>query len=340
MEKGNRVMKNSTSDFNRVNLCLVLIIFYLGLPFWLDNLELSLFFTKNISNSFQPEYVKIILYFIYFLFLFVFSLFCLRQFNFFKLKISCLGIHKIKKYLNRIKRVKKNENDIWKNIVLTIESTHHSSILSKIKDLDTETTINLPKYNSKYDFNMVFIHKIREFIILFEIILEKLNHKDMLDEYTPIYQDFILKKLNQLYSLKYQFRAKLIFSKLVIYFIPFLFLLGYIYLLSIMKIEKYIFFNPYLDFFLGLGILVFSIPILLMSSNYIKKKNLWIMNTFQVSFTKNLMLQTIIQIILVSFITILMIKGFSLLEGEEQEHITAFKNLFNFFKDIWYRISK
>jgi hypothetical protein len=336
LKKEDKIMKKSTIELNRVSLCLALIFFYLGLPFWITHWDFLLSFLKNIEII-RFEYIKIILYFIYFVFLFVLSFSCLKQFNFYRLKVFCLGINKVQKELNKIKKEDKDENEIWKDIVLNIESTHHSSILSKIKNLDTETKINLPKYNSKYDFTTVFIHKIREFIVLFEIILEKLNHKDILDSNTEKYKIFIQKKLNQLYSLKYFFRANLILSKLTTYFISFLLVLFVIYFLSKVGVLNNTEENPlassYLNFFLGLGILIFSIPSLLMFSNYIKTFKLWIINKLKVSFSKNLMLQTSLQIILVAIITILMIKGFSLLE--DRTSVTSeFKDLFVFFKDM------
>ncbi len=301
---------------------IVVFIYFIILYFVpYDLIEPSIRFFMPFLN---PDYAKIIGYFIYFIFLFMIIFFYLKQFDLY-LFISRL-INKEDKEVDIIK-TKESDYITWKEIILNIESTRHTSILSKIKDLDTESEINFPKYNRKYDFNIVFLHKIREFIILFENILDKLKHKDLdkNQENNENNKNFIQNKLYELYIYKYLFKIKLISIKLFYYLIPYAILL-----LALKFIPNLIEREAFINFFLGISILIFSIPILILLNNFTQYLKVYIFKDMNIIFSKSLLLDISIQILLTFGITIIMIWGFNQLDTNPHN----FHDIFIFFKDM------
>jgi len=300
---------------------IIIILLYICLSIFIKDIGSSITFL-------QVNYVKVIAYFIYFIFLFMIIFFYLKQFNLYTYMRSFLIKDNKENYIIKITE---DDNSEWKNIILNIESTRHISILSKIKDLDTETEINIPKYNYKYDFNIVFLHKVREFIVLFENILEKLKHRD-LDENSKENEKsktFIQNKLYELYLYKYLFKVKLIFIKLIYYLIPYAILLLSLNIVNDPNME----YEAFLNFFLGLGILVFSMPVLLLINNIIQFLKILLFKELDMSFSKSLLLDVSIQIVITLAITIIMLWGFSKLDNPTAStHI--FHDIFVFFKDM------
>ncbi|HFU76285.1 MAG TPA: mechanosensitive ion channel [Arcobacter sp.] len=251
------------------------------------------------------------------------------------LNYQCLKIKvQIRQEMNKksIISIIDNDNNTWKNIILNIESTRHISILSKIKDLDTENEINLPKYNRNYDFNIVFLHKIREFIILFENILEKLKHKDLEEnaKENEKHKKFMENKLYELYLYKYLFKVKLIFIKFLYYFIPYGILLLSLNILKSSDVD----YDAFLNFFVGLGILIFAMPSLLFFNNLIQYLKILSFKKLKISFSKSLLLDVSLQIFITLVITTIMIYGFNQLENTKSSNPHVFHDIFVFFKDM------
>ncbi len=296
----------------------IMFLIYMGLFKFIEPISEYLIF-------FKIDYTNIIGYFIYFLFLYMFILFSLKQFDLYKL-LFFKDETDNDDNKNSIIKTDNDDNRIWKNIILNIELTHHNSILSKIKKLDIENIITFPKFNKNHDFNIVFLHKIREFIILFENILEKLNHREL--DKDKENKDFIQKKLYELYIYKYKFKMKLIFIKLIYYSIPYLFLfLSLKYFLPI-EAEK----EAFIAFTCGLAILLFSMPVLLLLNNLYHFIKVYIFKKMNIVFSKSLLLDITSQIFIALFITIIILSGFEQLNKPAQLH--KFHDIFFFFKDI------
>jgi hypothetical protein len=254
--------------------------------------------------------------------------------------------------------IDKDENEIWKKIVYYIESTQHSSIISKIKDMDIENSIKVTDYKADYDFNAVFIHKIREFIVLFQIILDKLEHKDALSLYhlsedeVKNYRDFLELKINQFQIGKYGFKTVLIFKEILYYLIPFL----------IMLISSYIFQNQeniyFFNFFLGLGLIIFSIPIFLFFNYFficsIKSISYYLKRELDIYFKSNFIVNFFLNLIFVFLFTFIILKGVDYIESNRvtkvetncvdfnksicKEDTSDFHKVFHFFKKVTFEV--
>ncbi len=158
--------------------------------------------------------------------------------------ILTLDCKKIEKENAQIKK-------LWKHIVLKIESTHHTSLQNRIKDLDSYEEINFPMFKKinhknpkdnkqniyihKFDFDALFLNKIKEFALFFEMLNEKYEHKSMYLEYINddeaifnAHKNFIKEKVVSLYKVKYLFKFLLEFKNFLVIFIP-LVIVGSIY---------------------------------------------------------------------------------------------------------------
>jgi len=197
---------------------IISIIFYI-------TQETSVSISKSLDFIINPTYTVII---INFLLIIIITLYLYHFIN----------NHKIKKFDSWIKsRVEKlfkksisdisdsNENKKWSDIVSLLETTHHTSIIARIKKLESEDKINLPKFIFEFHFNRKFLHRIREFVVLFESILEKMKHESFYDgdnkDNKEEEKEKIKDKLEFIYLLKYKYKLYLQFYNIVYLIIPF-----------------------------------------------------------------------------------------------------------------------
>jgi len=302
------------------------VFFFIGIIFSMP--FLFKFFSIKVIDFFDflyinREYLEVVFYFLYFSFIYILFLFCIRL-----LPVKFYSLNSLK--------VSEEDNNIWKKIISKIESTHHTSILAKVKDLDTETKINFPKFNPKYDFSLVYVNKIREFIILFEAVLEKLQHRDIaqLEESRgeiDIYREFIIEKLKDLYIHKYLFKSKIIFFKIVPYFISYIFILIYLHFLYRFNIIDLNFLNDYKNFFTGLLIIILAIPTIFLIVNFIQFSFMYASKKLNFYFLENTILYIVGQILVMLFIIITIIAGLRFINSIEYE---PFKIIFSISRDI------
>lgn len=285
------------------------------------------------------------------------------SFTFFELLLNKLFRSKItQKFVKRILIIHtKNSNikdtkeyrKIWKRIVLKIESTHHLSLLNKIKELDSYEDINFPQYQElsknniegkninnyihSYDFNSIFLNKIREFAIFFEMIYEKYNHKSMYEEYKINQYDLLIKhkkflfqNMVNFYKMKYLFRLLL---DLKIFLLTILPLLTPIYISNVFftDAEKY---NFFLTAILYIAIIY---PLLRLTDSIFQIALLY---TIQFHTNRMILVHGFYLIILAYCFTLLGLQGIDLFyQFEITYKTTAFGEIYEILKGLMFSLN-
>jgi len=234
-------------------LLIISIIFYI-------TKETSVSISKSLGFILNPTYTVII---INFLLIISITLYLYHIIN-----------NKIKKFdswieLRLNKLFKKSISDInnskkWGDIVSLLETTHHTSIIARIKKLESEDKINLPKFIFDFHFNRNFLHRIREFVVLFESILEKMKHEsfyegDNKDNKREIekQKEEIKDKLELIYLLKYKYKLYLQFYNIFYLIIPFFIAIFLSFIVSTINNNLSHFY-----FFLGVSLIFLLYPLL------------------------------------------------------------------------------
>ncbi len=289
----------------------------------------------------KSEYIDIII-----MFLFIIGIYIL-SYTFFQKKIKLIENFFERKLKKIMFNNYKNKNEIWINIINAIEMTHHTSIIAKIKKLNSEDTINFPRYipnsnNSynhdpnkyfhKYDFNSNFLYNIKEFIILFEMIAEKFTHKDihtyMKTKELKDYKDFINDELKLFKLTYYKFKLCLNLYNFIYLFIPILISLLISWIIDLSIKDTY----SYLDFFLGLSILIGIIPLIRLSDTLIHL----IVYYMKIYIKNTILIKSFYLMLLSFFFTLLALIGVSYL-NKTLNYSNDFGAVFELFVSIMFK---